>query len=207
MVVSPPDPARRNERSRQAILRVARELCVEVGFHKLSIEGIAARAGVGKQTIYRWWPSKGAVRLEALGTSIQLPVEFPDSGDVITDLRAQMRGLVGQFIRPDFMALYTGLIGAAQSDAELAHTLFEHGVKMRSEAARRRLERAQEDHQLRTDVSLDDVIELLYGAFYYRLLLRNRPPAVEQVDAVLAIAFEGLQPRPVARKPRRRSRR
>ena len=61
----PADTTRRNEASRRAILAAAFELVQEVGYAKLSIEGIAARAGVGKQTIYRWWPSKGAVLFDA----------------------------------------------------------------------------------------------------------------------------------------------
>ena len=60
-----PDPARRSERAHTAILEATRDLIVEVGYDSMSIEGIAARAGVGKQTIYRWWPSKAAVLLDA----------------------------------------------------------------------------------------------------------------------------------------------
>jgi AcrR family transcriptional regulator len=206
MDVSRPDPARRNERARQAILRVARELCLEVGYLKLSIEAIAARAGVGKQTIYRWWPSKGAVMLEALGELTGVAVEFPDTGDVLADLRAQMTGVVRQLNEPSFKALYSGLIGAAQSEPELARTLFDVGIRPRAEAACRRLARAQEHHQLRTDFPVEDMVELLYGSFYYRLLLHNRPITPDLVDAILALAFEGLKPRPPARKPRRPSR-
>ena len=61
----PPDPTRRSERSRQAILTATADLLGEVGYSKLAVEAIAARAGVGKQTIYRWWPDKGAVVLDA----------------------------------------------------------------------------------------------------------------------------------------------
>ena len=65
-----PDPARRNERSRRAILAAAVALIGELGYEQVSVEAIAKRAGVGKQTIYRWWPSKGAVALEALDDSL-----------------------------------------------------------------------------------------------------------------------------------------
>ncbi|MEV4089583.1 helix-turn-helix domain-containing protein, partial [Nonomuraea fuscirosea] len=84
-MVKQPNPARRSERSRQAILDAARELVSEVGYAKLTIEAIAARAGVGKQTIYRWWPSKGAVVLDAfLALSEAGPgrsMALPDTGD------------------------------------------------------------------------------------------------------------------------------
>jgi AcrR family transcriptional regulator len=64
-----PDPNRRSEQSRQAILAAAAELCVEIGYAATTVEAIAARAGVGKQTIYRWWPSKAAVLLEYMHQS------------------------------------------------------------------------------------------------------------------------------------------
>ena len=63
---SPPDASRRSSAARQSILKAARELVLRVGYAQLTIEGIAAKAGVGKQTIYRWWPSKGAVVFEAV---------------------------------------------------------------------------------------------------------------------------------------------
>ena len=88
-----PDPTRRNESARQAILAAAIALVAELGYEKASIEGIARRAGVGKQTIYRWWPSKGAVVLEALDDSLATVVDFPDSGDIVEDLRVQMTGV------------------------------------------------------------------------------------------------------------------
>jgi AcrR family transcriptional regulator len=72
-----PDPARRNEHSRQAILAAAVALIGELGYEQVSIEAIARSAGVGKQTIYRWWPSKGAVVLEALDDSLAAVGDFP----------------------------------------------------------------------------------------------------------------------------------
>ena len=92
-----PDSTRRSERSRRAIYDAALALVGEVGYAKATVEGIAARAGVGKQTIYRWWPSKGAVLLEAfLDLSDQAARaaddgqgmhEIPDTGDLEADLK------------------------------------------------------------------------------------------------------------------------
>ena len=93
MLPPAPDPARRNERSRRAILAAAIALIGELGYDQVSIEAIAKRAGVGKQTIYRWWPSKGAVVLEALDDSLATVVDFPDTGDIVEDLRTQMHGV------------------------------------------------------------------------------------------------------------------
>ena len=85
-----PNPERRSDRARKAILAAALELSRDPGFEATSVEAIARRAGVGKQTIYRWWPSKGAVVLEALNEQAGATLAFPDTGDVVADLRTQM---------------------------------------------------------------------------------------------------------------------
>src|SRR5919204_4956149 len=79
---------KRSEESRQAILAAAAELTSEVGYAGLTIEGIAARSGTGKQTVYRWWPSKADVLLEALATRADLDVPVSDQGSYAADLRA-----------------------------------------------------------------------------------------------------------------------
>lgn len=101
--VKAPDAGRRSERSRRAILDAALALLGEAGYNKLTIEAIAARAGVGKQTIYRWWPSKAAVLLDA---SLALAGEpdaeggwagLPDTGDLAADLKLVLRARVDEF--------------------------------------------------------------------------------------------------------------
>src|SRR4051794_14530032 len=118
--MTPPNPDRRSERARQAILDAALELCQEQSFAGLTMEGIAKRAGVGKQTIYRWWPSKAAILLEALTERATATLDFPDTGDIVADLRSQMSLVVSAFNDPMFAAYSRGLIAAAQSDPEIA---------------------------------------------------------------------------------------
>src|SRR5918997_475597 len=120
-----PNPERRSERSRRAILQATLELCREVGYDQMTIEAIARRAGVGKQTIYRWWPSKGVVAFDAIEASIGRALDFPDTGDVVTDLRKQMTGLAGLLADEAFAAPYAGLISAARSEPDLGRRLLE----------------------------------------------------------------------------------
>lgn len=195
-----PNPERRSERSRRAILQATLELCREVGYDQMTIEAIARRAGVGKQTIYRWWPSKGVVAFDAIEASIGRALDFPDTGDVVTDLRKQMTGLAGLLADEAFAAPYAGLISAARSEPDLGRRLLEL-VGVRVDAARARLEQAQAQGQLRADVDVDDVIELLYGPLYYRLLLRTRPVTADQVPRILDLAFAGLRPGVTRRRP------
>src|SRR5215207_6871886 len=99
----PPNPARRNQRSRQAILSATADLLGEVGYTKLTVEAIAARAGVGKQTIYRWWPGKGAVILDALVETAG-DAALPDTGDLRADLTLVLRAIVAELADPALSA-------------------------------------------------------------------------------------------------------
>jgi AcrR family transcriptional regulator len=189
-----PNQDRRSERARAAIIEAALDLCREQGLARTTIEEIAKRAGVGKQTIYRWWPSKAAVVEEGINELAGRVTDFPDTGDVVADLRTQMVGVASIMASPAF-APYLSLIGAAQDDPELAKSFLDGIVKPRVGAARERLRRAQEQGQLRRDADLTDVIELLYGPIYYRALLRTRPQTAEQIDELLRLAFTGLEPR------------
>jgi AcrR family transcriptional regulator len=194
-----PDPARRNARSHRAILDATVALIAELGYENVSVEAIAKRAGVGKQTIYRWWPSKGAIALEALDERLRTAPgggsrgDWPDTGDVLEDLRTQMHGVTQLFSSPEVGPLCQGLIAAAQSDPALSRVHIEQLIEPASVACRERLARAQERGEMRADADRQALIDLLYGAIYYRLLLHTRPLTLEQVDAALDIAFEGLR--------------
>ncbi len=119
-----PDSTRRSERSRRAIYEAALSLVGEAGYARTTIEGIAARAGVGKQTIYRWWPSKAAVLLEAfidLGEQAAKAAgsgdgvyEFPDTGDLAADLRTVLRATVDELVDPRYEAPTRALTAAGR---------------------------------------------------------------------------------------------
>lgn len=190
-----PNPDRRSERARQAIVEAALDMCREEGFPRTTMEGIARRAGVGKQTIYRWWPSKAAVILEGLNTAIGDVTDFPSTGDVIADLQTQMTAVASVLSSDEFSPYSRGLIPASQTDPGLAEELLENIVQPRVRDCVKRLAQAQEDGQLRTDLDLEDVVELIYAPLYYRLLLHTRPVSPDQVPGLLKLAFEGLAPR------------
>ena len=188
-----PDPARRNEQSRRAILAAAVSLISELGYDKVSIEAIAKRAGVGKQTIYRWWPSKGAVALEALGESLATVTAFPDSGDIVEDLRTQMMGVTQLLRSTDVARVYQGLLAEAQCDPALSRAHLEQIIVPATVAGHARIARAKDSGQLRKDADPQAIIDMLYGAIYYRLLLHTRPLESGQIDAALDVAFNGLR--------------
>ena len=193
-----PDPARRSERSRQAVLGATRELVSEVGYAKLSIEAIAARAGVGKQTIYRWWRSKGAVVFDAfLALSEEAGgVKLPDTGDIEADLRTVLRATVAEFADPAFEAPIRALNLEIAADPELAAQYRERLAAPVDEAKRERLRSAQRAGQIRADADLDLTLELLYAPLYQRWLLRLGPLTDEYADALVAHVLRAVRPGP-----------
>src|SRR5580658_4696398 len=109
---------KRSEQSRRAILTAAWDLTGEAGYAGLTIEGIAARAGVGKQTIYRWWPAKADVLLEAGAAKADLRVPVTDHGSYRADLRAFLGASYAMGSDPQFAGLLRALMAEAQLDTE-----------------------------------------------------------------------------------------
>ena len=194
--MTPPNAARRSERAHQAILEAAYELAVERGAAKVTIEAIATRAGVGKQTIYRWWPSKGALLLDVLIDAVGAVSEMPDTGDLAADLRTQMTA-VTELFQSDFARFYTGLIAEAQGDETVAWGLAEQLIERADGPRRRRLEKAQTDGEIRRDVDVVAAAEALYAPLYYRLLLHTAPLNADQVDALIDVVLTGLRVQPL----------
>jgi AcrR family transcriptional regulator len=196
-VTSRPDPARRNERSRRAILTAAAELVHEVGYRRLTIEAIAARAGVGKQTIYRWWPSKGAVVLDGFLAAVNEDpddLSLPDTGDVAADLRGVLRAIVAELADPKLSGTSRALMIEMQEDTELADTMLERLLGPQLAAIADRLRAAQHAGQLRADLDLAVAVELLVGPLYHRWLLRTAPLTEAYADMVTDLALRALAP-------------
>ncbi len=189
-------PIRRSARAREAILEAALQLTSEQGYERMTMEGIAKRAGVGKQTIYRWWPSKAAVLQEAINEQVGSATDFPDTGDIMADLGTQMRGVASLFVDERVKPYFQGLIAAAQSDPKVSESFLANIIYPRVQPCIKRLERAVEQGQVRDDVDLSEVVELIYAPLYYRLLLQTRPVTVGQTERILEVAFSGLAPKP-----------
>jgi AcrR family transcriptional regulator len=191
----PPDASRRSERSRRAILTAATDLVHEVGYRKLTIEAIAARAGVGKQTIYRWWPSKGAVVLDGFLAAVNEnpdDLSLPDTGDVATDLRAVVRAIVAELADPTLSGTTRALMIEMQDDAEFSGMVLDRLLGPQLRAIADRLRAAQDAGQLRADLDLTVAVELLVGPLYHRWLLRTAPLTEAYADTVTDLALRAM---------------
>lgn len=191
--VQPGDTRRRSDRARTAILAAAWDLFAEHGLRELTIEAIANRAEVGKTTIYRWWPTKAAVVLDALHEHFDTTIGFPDTGTAREDLRRQLRSVIKLLATPTGKA-YLALIAESQHDPDLAKALAERYIAARRSAATEVIERGITRGELRADLDPAAVIDLLYGALYYRLLVSHDPPMPSYADTLIEQTFQGFAP-------------
>ncbi|WP_018656291.1 TetR/AcrR family transcriptional regulator [Actinomadura flavalba] len=192
-----PDATRRRESSRRAILTAAFELVGEVGYGRLSIEGIAARAGVGKQTIYRWWPSKGAVLFDAFlllaAGSEGADASLPDTGDLAADLKLVLHATVDELNDPAMSEPMRALTTEILLDPALAATYAERLDAPMRELKRARLRSAQRAGELPADLDLDLAVEILWGTLRNRWLERTGPLDHAYADRLVDTVLNGLR--------------
>ncbi|MEV5159325.1 TetR/AcrR family transcriptional regulator [Streptomyces sp. NPDC053728] len=185
-MITSPSSLRRSEKSRRATLDAALELCTEKGYGRVTVEAIAARAGVSKKTIYRWWPSKGAVVLEAFAGMLVGATPFIDTGDIEADLRTHIGSLVKLMSTPPYGPAYAGILSEMHHDDDLARAVREQLVGPRVDAAVERLRGAQEQGQIPDGADLPLAVEMLYGPVYYRHVLRK--PAQDEATVATLVS-------------------
>jgi AcrR family transcriptional regulator len=164
----------RSERARLAILEATADLLVEGGLGSATMDAIAARAGVSKVTIYKWWPSRGAVAVDAYFHRYDETYSYVDTGNVAADLTGQIALLIRSFAGRAGQIM-AELIGRAQSDPVLAETLRTGWLLPRREATAAVLRRAIERSQVRSDVDIPTVMDQLYAPVYWRLMMQHQP--------------------------------
>jgi AcrR family transcriptional regulator len=175
-------------------MEAAADLLVEGGLAAATIEAIAARAGVSKVTIYKWWPTRGAVAIDAYFHRYRLTITFEDTGDVAHDLTAQIEALADAF-RGRAGEVMAELLGQAQCDAALAEVLRDRWIQPRREVAGAVLRRGIERGQIRPDVDVEILMDQLYAPLYYRLIVRHQPLDKTLAPALVRTLLEGARPR------------
>jgi len=181
----------RDTDAQQRILDATIDLLGSRGAGQLRMDEIAAGAGVGKQTIYRWWPSKHAVVIDALLQRSTKETPFPDTGDARRDLRSHMRGVVRVFSSPTG-ALIRELVAESQVDAVVARAFVDRFWQPRRDLSTAFLQRAIERGQVRDDIVVEVALDAIYSPLWSRLLIGYGPVNVRLVDDVLAIVWPGL---------------
>ncbi|MFF3919660.1 TetR/AcrR family transcriptional regulator [Streptomyces sp. NPDC001852] len=186
-------PARgrkRSEQTRLAILTAAYELTTEVGFPDLTIEGIAARAGAGKQTVYRWWPTKADVLLEALALKADLKVSTADQGSFDAELDAFLRDSAALMAFPGVVPVLRSLMAEAQRDADFRRRFQDGFLSKRRAALETIVERAAARGDKPAHLTAALVADLVFGLIWYRVLATERLLGQDDITAIRRLLNE-----------------
>jgi AcrR family transcriptional regulator len=203
--ISPVDRPRGRPRSpeaRRAILKATHELLAEGGVSSVTIEGIAARAGVGKPTIYRSWPNALAVAMAALmesspstaaprGEVKSAASTESEAGTALADLRVQMHEVARVFSAPLGRSV-TLMIAASEQDTELTQAFRNHFILARRNEGRAFLVRARANAEIGSDFEMEVALDLIYAPLFYRMLMGHAPLTARFIDEVLNLALAGL---------------
>ena len=175
----------RSQAARTAVLEAADDLLVEVGFAGVTIEGIAGRAGVAKQTIYRWWDSKIDILFDALAVDAAEYFTIPDHGDLGSDLRDQLAQLATFLTSTDAGAVCRAIAGQAQHDPAVAARFTAEFAAPQRERERVPFLRARRRGELVPAADIDLAIDQLAGPVYYRVLVTGQPVLRQFTDALV----------------------
>jgi AcrR family transcriptional regulator len=192
LATRPKTGRQRSRAAHEAILKAALTLLQKDGYRAITIEKIAAEAGVGKQTIYRWWPSKAAVVLEAFAGGAGSRIRAPESGD--------LRSEVTQFLRTTFERLSAesgpivrGLMSEALLDPDFAAAFREMFIAKRRTVLREILERGVRRGEVIARFDLELMVDMLYGPMWYRLLNQHAPLDSTFAEQLAAVVCNSLQ--------------
>ena len=181
----------RSPETRAKILKATYEILNEVGFMDLTIEGVAARARVGKPTIYRRWKTKAALAMDAFLEAVNPELAFPDTGSAKEDFREQMQKIVKLMNSPRGEVL-ASVIGCGQVDEELIAAFRENWLIPRRKDAKQIFQRGVEREELEADVDAEVAIDALYSPLFYRLLLRHQPLNNKFVNELIELVMNGM---------------
>lgn len=181
----------RSEGTRQRILVAALTLLVERGYAGLSIEAVAAAAGSAKTTIYRWWPGKAELAVEAFFEGTEDTLRLPERGPARDDFRSQILELA-ELLRGDRGRAFAEMLGGARSDAVLARALGERWLAPRRRWGFERMQRAAAAGEVRAGVAIGPALALLYSPLYTPLLFGEPLPDQDIMLATLDLACSAI---------------
>jgi AcrR family transcriptional regulator len=181
----------RSEEIHKAILQTTFDLVLRNGFRAVSVESIAAAAGAGKATIYRRWPNKAAVVMDAFTSKVGSGSLFPKASTPTESIRLQMQAMAKTFRGSDG-AMVKALLAEAQFDPDLARAFRQRWTMPRRKMAIAVIQEAIRQGEMPSDIDPEDVIDILYGPIYYRLQMGTGPLSTAYVEGIFRRAMQGL---------------
>ena len=184
----------RRQATRERVLACTGEILGTDGYTGLSMERVAAESGVAKTTLYRHWPTKAALCMDLYLDEAGRELKDPDTGDVATDLKRLVTGVVRLQTRTVAGPAFLGLIAEAQVNPATRDAFFAEFAQRRRDITRRVLRRAIERGQVRADVDIDLVIDVIGGATTFRLLQGHAPLNARFAEGLVALVLRGARP-------------
>jgi AcrR family transcriptional regulator len=174
------------------VLDAAADLMIEGGMAAATMEAIAARAGVSKATIYKWWPSRGHVALDSFFTRTKPTMEVKAGATLMEALVGQVGALAGLLRDPATASLMRETVAVAQTDPDIGSALDARWLRPRRAAVEKVLREAAERGEIRADVDFAAAIDQLFGPLYYRLLFRHEPLDDRLAETLVRQVLSGL---------------
>jgi AcrR family transcriptional regulator len=210
------DPGDRDPRPRQAgrprdpgydraILDATLQVLLDKGYKGLTIDGVAAKTGIGRPTIYRRWPSKPALVIAALAQSVGLS-PTPDTGALRSDLLAFQRQQVRLMNSPESRRTTAGLVADLVADPELSEVYFRDYIAPRRESVKQALQRAINRGELRAGADFDLIYDMLLGPLFMRSVVRGEPLGFDLAERTVEVILTSFGNPTTPSRPSRRTR-
>jgi AcrR family transcriptional regulator len=189
----------RSSESEEAILAATLQLLKEKPLREITIEAIARKAGVGKMTIYKWWPSKTYVALDAFKKTINRMIVAPDTGDTERDLAELLRSSMSSYSTATGQ-IFGQFLAESQTDPEFAVLFRDRFMKPRREATREILNRAVKRGEIDPKLDQETIIDMIFGPMVFRLMAGHGPLNKTAADAIISILLRGIGCKPTLTK-------
>jgi AcrR family transcriptional regulator len=182
----------RSSESEEAILKATLQLLKEKPLRDITVDAIARKAGVGKMTIYKWWPSKAYVALDAFRKKMNRVVVMPDTGDTEKDLAELLYSIMSFYISPTGR-IFSQFLAESQSDPEFAALFRERFLKPRRESAGAFLDRAIKQGVIDRTLNREILLDLIFGPMVFRLMAGHAPLNRAESDAMILTLLRGIR--------------
>ena len=196
---SPPRPGRprgQNAASHAVIMQAVYDLLQERSVRDLTMEAVAKRAGVGKPTLYKWWPSKAALVFAMFHERLVIAPHMPPSASAETALRARIAHLIAALNGP-FGKVMADLIAEGQGEPAVLRELYERLIAPRRASTVADVERGKSAGEFAIGINPELLLDAIFGPIYYRLLVRHAPLTERYGDELVAQVLRGARPRAV----------
>ncbi len=184
----------RSVQSQRAILNATLTLLATEGFEVMSIEAIAAKASVGKKTIYRWWTSKEELVIDAIKSLQQTKNPVIDTGSLREDLIVMFRNAFQTWSGPYLRGLVINLVGEITTHPGIYQAFYDQVFAPRLQQITHQIQRAQAHGEVRQDLDANEIIGLLAGPIWYHLFLNGGSSSLapDLPERLVDAAFQGI---------------